>query len=260
MNIKYVSPSSNRAEGALTLKFLSRVKMYVSPRDYPNYVKHNPSHVDQLVMVPEGVQNYGKSKCMNWMLDNLWEDDTDAIIMLDDDIRGIMKHVKRGTDQPITEDEFYELCEVWVLLGKEWGCGMFAISPSSDPFVYDEFLPFRLHGYCDGQVTGWIQRNELRYDEELTIKEDVDFALQNWRKYHKCLRIDKYYPKSKSFGDNKGGCNDFRSSEVEKKQFKRMQKKWGSNIIRPNKPKAIKASKIRALGGAIKINLPLKGS
>lgn len=38
-----------------------------------------------------------------------------------------------------------------------------------------------------------------------------------------------------------------------------MQKKWGSQIIRPNKPTARKKSKIRSFGGAIKIKLPLKG-
>lgn len=65
--------------------------------------------------------------------------------------------------------------------------------------------------------------------------------------------------KANHSGDNTGGCNVFRSSEEEKRQFNIMQKKWGSSIIRPNKSQAKKKSKIKALGGAIKLNLPLKG-
>lgn len=259
MNIKYVSPSYKRPNGCLVLKFLSKIKVYVTPEEYPLYCKNNPGFEDRIVACPEGVQGNGKSKCMNWMLDTLWDDDTDAIIMMDDDISGMMKHIKNKKDEQITEDEYYELVENWVRLAKEWNCGIFALSPSSDPLVYDEFAPFRLHSYCDGQVTGWCQKNELRYDEELTIKEDVDFALQNWKKYHKCLRIEKYYPRSKAFGDNDGGCNVFRSEEEEKRQFNMMQKKWGTTIIRPNKPTAKKKSKIKGLGGAIRLNLPFNG-
>lgn len=39
-----------------------------------------------------------------------------------------------------------------------------------------------------------------------------------------------------------------------------MQEKWGSKIIRPNKPTAKKNSKIRGVGGAIRVNIPLEGA
>ena len=93
----------------------------------------------------------------------------------------------------------------------------------------------------------------------MTIKEDIDYALKSWQKYHKCLRIERFYLNVDSFGDNTGGCNDFRSSEEEKRQFKMMQEKWGPDVIRPNRSVARKNSKIKGLGGAIKLNLPYKG-
>lgn len=258
MNIKYVCPSYKRADECLVLNFLKKIKVYVTPEEYGDYCKYNKGCEDRIIACPEGIQGNGKSKCLNWLLDTQWDDNTDAIIMIDDDVSGIYKHIKNEKDELISEEEFYELVESWVILGKEWKCGIFALSPSTDPLVYDEFCPFRVHGYCDGQVTGWLWKNELRYDEELTIKEDVDFALKNWQKYKKCLRIEKYYPKSKAF-TNKGGCNEFRSKEEEKRQFKIMQKKWGSEIIRPNRPTGRKNSKIKSFGGAIKLNLPLEG-
>lgn len=258
MNIKYVSPSSNRAQGITTLDYVSRCKMYISREDYPDYVKYNPQHKDKFVVVPDGVQNHGKSKCMNWMLDNLWDEDTDAIVMMDDDWTCLKAHVIGDKDRVIPEEEFYELVEIYTQLAKDFKVGLWSFNLNSDPMTYDCFKPFRFHSYLDGQFTCWVEPNELRYDEELTIKEDVDFFLQNIAKYHKALRVDKYYPVCKGF-TNKGGCQDFRSAEEEKRQFNMMQKKWGSHIVRPNRPTATKNTKIRGYGGAIRIKLPLKG-
>lgn len=259
MNIKYASPSCNRAKGLKTLNYLSRIKMYISAKDYPAYCEHNPDHIDQFVVVPDGVQHRGKGICMNWMLDNLWDDQTDGIIVLDDDVTCMMKRHKTSKDEPVPEDEFYELCENWILLAKEWGVGLLSIGVTSDPKGYDEFAPFRQHAYMDGAFTGWVRNDGIRYSEDLSVKEDVDFALKQWQKYHRCLRIEKFYLRKDAFGDNTGGANDLRSSEVEKEQFKIMQQKWGADVIRPNRVSAKNASKIRGLGGAIRLNLPLKG-
>ena len=79
------------------------------------------------------------------------------------------------------------------------------------------------------------------------MKEDVDFFLQNIQKYHKALRVEKYYINKESF-TNEGGANAIRNSMLEKEQFKRMQEKWGSKIIRPNRPTAKKNSTIRGNG------------
>lgn len=259
MNIKYVSPSYKRPYTCSILRYLSKVEVYVSPEEYKEYLKCNKGHEKQIKKVPAGVQGKGKGHCLNWVLDNVWTDDLDAMIILDDDMECLMAHELNKKNSIVSEAEFYYLCEKYSLLAKEWGCGLWTVNLNSDPITYDCFKPFRLHAYCDGQFTAIVKNpSDIRYDEQLTVKEDVDFCLQHMEKYHKALRIDKYYPKAKSF-DNKGGCYDLRSEETEKEQFKLMQQKWGSQIVRPNRPKAKSSSKIRSLGGAIKINLPLKG-
>lgn len=259
MNIKYISPSYKRASKCSILKYLSKVVVYVSPEEYDDYIKHNKGKEKQIVKVPKGVQGKGKGHCLNWILDNVWDKETDAMIILDDDIECLMTHELNKKDSIVSESEFYYLCEKFSLLAKEFDVGLWTVNLNSDPMTYDCFKPFRLHAYCDGQFTGIVKNTkDIRYDESLTVKEDVDFCLQHMEKYHKALRVDKYYPKAKSF-DNEGGCFDLRNEETEKEQFKLMQQKWGSQIIRPNKPKASKKSKIRALGGAIRIKLPLKG-
>lgn len=260
MNILYVVPSYNRCDGVTTLNYLSKAKMYVSPEDYPKYVKCNPDWKDRIVEVPEGVQGKGKAHVMNWLLDNLWEDNVDGIMIIDDDVSTLMAHSINGTkeDYEIDEELFYELCEDYTLLAREWGCGMWSFGLNSDRFSYISYSPFKTHSYLDGGLQGFCKKDDVRYDEKLTVKEDVDMFLQQIQKYHKALRVDKYYWKKKSF-EGVGGSQAFRSEESEKKQFQLMQKKWGSDIIRPNRPKAKKKSSIRSYGGAIKLNIPLDG-
>lgn len=260
MNIKYLVPSYNRADGVTTLNYISKAKMFVSPQDYDQYIKHNPEHADRIVKVPDGVQGHGKAKVMNWLLDNMWDDDTDGIMIIDDDITTLRRHnIETGKDEDVEEEILYELVEDYTQLAYNWGCGMWSFGLNSDRFSYGCFMPFKLHSYLDGGLQGFCRKDDIRYDERLTVKEDVDMFLQQLYKYHKALRVDKYYWQKKSF-EGSGGSQEFRVGNVEKEQFKIMQKKWGSKVIRPNKPTAMKKEgSIRSLGGAIRLNIPLKG-
>lgn len=259
MKIKYVIPSYRRANSITTMDYLSRTVCVVSEDEIDEYRKKNP-HIDpnRFIECPREYQGHGKPKVLNWILDNLF-DDCDVLIELDDDIHAYMFHVKNGKDEKIPEDDVYEIFENNSRLAIEWGCAIWGLNINSDPLSYDEFKPFRLHGYIDGGTVAHVRDDGLRYDETLSIKEDVDFFLQNLQKYHKALRIEKIYVNKESF-TNEGGANAIRNEELEKEQFNRMQAKWGSNIIRPNRPIAVKNSKIRGLGGAIRLNIPLEGA
>ena len=259
MRIKYLVPSYKRAKTMTTLDYLDKAVAVVSEDEIEEYRKYNPGYSeDRFIVCPREYQGKGKPKILNWILDNCWDEETDAIIELDDDIHGYMVNVKNGKSRRLEADEVYEIFENNCNLAREWGCGIWGLNINSDPLTYDEFVPFRLHGYIDGGTVGHVIRNELRYDEELSVKEDVDYFLQNLKKYHKALRIEKYWIKKESF-TNEGGANAIRTSRLEKAQFKRMQEKWGSDVIRPNKPTAKEKSKIKGLGGAIKLNIPLEG-
>lgn len=119
--IKYCVPSYHRADGVTTLNYIQKAKMYVSPEDYDDYVKFNPKWADNIVKVPEGVQGKGKGHVMNWLLDNLWDDDTDAILFIDYDVSTLMMHRKNEKHYQVPEEEFYEICESLCRVAKEWG-------------------------------------------------------------------------------------------------------------------------------------------
>ena len=258
MRIKYLVPTYKRAKTITTLDYLGKAVAVVAKREIEAYRKAHPQFGDErFIVCPDEFQGYGKPKILNWILDTQFND-CDVVIELDDDIHAYMAHVRNGKDRQLDEQEVYEIFENNCILAKEWGCGIWGLSLNSDPISYREFQPFSLHAYIDGGTVGHVKKNELRYDEQLSVKEDVDYFLQNIQKYHKALRIEKYYINKESF-TNDGGANAIRTSELEKEQFQRMQQKWGSKIIRPNKPRAVKNSKIRGLGGAILLNIPLDG-
>lgn len=258
MKIKYIVPSYKRAKSICTLDYITKASVVIAENEYEEYRKYHPDYSeDRFIVCPNEFQGHGKPKVLNWILDNLF-DDCDVLIELDDDIHSYVAHMKNEKDRPLTEDEVYEIFENNSRIAQEWGCGIWGLSPNSDPMVYDEFKPFRLHAYIDGGTVAHVKKNELRYDESLSVKEDVDFFLQNIQKYHKALRVEKYYINKESF-TNEGGANAIRNSMLEKEQFKRMQEKWGSKIIRPNRPTAKKNSTIRGMGGAIRVNIPLEG-
>lgn len=264
MKINYLVPTWDRAESITTLKYLDKARAIVAPEQYDDYVRHNPE-IDpkRFIVAPDGVQGHGKSKCLNWMLDTQWEG-YDAIVHIDDDIVTYMRHLKLDTGtryieyEPIGQEDFYEIAENACGMAYDWGCGMWGLSINVDPLSYAEFMPFRTLGYIDGGTVGYVRDDGIRYDEQLTVKEDVDFFLQQIQRYHKALRIEKYCIKKGSF-TNEGGNQGFRTPELEQKQFQEMQRKWGSNVIRPNAAVAKNKSKIRGYGGAIRLNLPYEG-
>lgn len=262
MKIRYCIPSYHRAETIKTLNYVPNAYVYVSPDDYENYIKHNPKFKNQIIKCPEGIQGTpdGKGKCktMNYILDTEMPKN-DCIVFLDDDITCLMRKIHDGKDEKVSSEEFQELVENYCLLAYEWGCGMWSFNLNSDPLMYREFLPFCLHAYTTGAIQAFVRDDGLRFDTQFSMKEDIDMCLQQIQKYHKVLRVNKYYFRVKAFS-GKGGVHEFRNKEKEIEQFKKFQKKWGSNIVKLNKSTALKKSKIKEYNGAVKIKVPLSGS
>ena len=232
MNIKYVIPSYKRYDGLLTLEYLSKAKVYVSEEDYPlyteNYSKNN------FVKMPNEYQGKGKAIANNWILNKEWDEDTDAIVMLDDDIKGAKLWRFENNKIDLSEEDFYEICERSVSLAKEFGCGMFLFNRTGDRLQHNPSAPFRLHGVSNGALIGLVQNDGLRFDEKLTTSEDIDLQLQSMKKYHKVLLIERYYLDVMQW-TNEGGYQSIREGrKTDKRCRDLLQKKWGNKIVRTN--------------------------
>jgi hypothetical protein len=74
-----------------------------------------------------------------------------------------------------------------------------------------------------------IKPNNLKFDNNLKLKEDYDYTLQHIKEMGGCIRYGIYLNSFKHYS-NKGGAVDYRSSILEQKTIKYLISKWGECI------------------------------
>ncbi len=73
-----------------------------------------------------------------------------------------------------------------------------------------------------------IKPNELRFDDNLRLKEDYDYTLQHIQKVG-CIRYQKYLNSFRHYS-NSGGAVSYRTNDLEQKTISYLQQKWGECI------------------------------
>jgi hypothetical protein len=228
MRIKIFAPSYKRSEKSITQITYPFVKLVVREREADEYIKNG----NDIIVCPDSAQG-NISRVRNWILDNLFDDETDCIIIVDDDCKAI----SRWQDQENTkfsENELIDFCEKTSVVCNELGFKLWGLNTVTDKGAYREYTPFSFIQFIGCPFHAHIKGTELRYDENLPLKEDYDFTLQNIKKFGGCLRVNfANYDVKQS--EQEGGCANMRSLKKEKQQFYALQKKWGKDIIKRDK-------------------------
>jgi|TARA_R110002153_G_scaffold206691_4_gene359555 hypothetical protein len=228
MRIKIFAPSYKRSEKSITQITYPFVKLVVREREADEYIKNG----NDIIVCPDSAQG-NISRVRNWILDNLFDDETDCIIIVDDDCKAI----SRWQDQENTkfsENELIDFCEKTSVVCDELGFKLWGLNTVTDKGAYREYTPFSFIQFIGCPFHAHIKGTELRYDENLPLKEDYDFTLQNIKKFGGCLRVNfANYDVKQS--EQEGGCANMRSLKKEKQQFYALQKKWGKDIIKRDK-------------------------
>jgi hypothetical protein len=218
-------PSYKRADAAMTHKLFSKKRFVyvVREEEAESYRKFGY----QIKEIPKGaVSNIADTR--NWILDN---SDFRNIVMADDDISKILHLYKRDRitlDKNQIEAEIEKMFDLSYNLGISfWGMNLV-----QDPIGYSINKPFSFHTPILGPFCGHII-DEIRYDEDLSLKEDYDYFLQKVNKYGFCIRAN-FLSYQCDHQKMKGGCQEYRSIEEERKQQKMLQDKWGDKIVRYN--------------------------
>lgn len=255
MKIAFCCPSYRRPL-VKTAYYLPYVKIYIDKSDEENYRKQNKDY--NLVVCEDGVQG-NLPRVRNYILDQEFKNGADAVVIMDDDVSSCQRFIvaengfgyKRKT---IDKDEFKLLCEKYALLTYEWGLGAFSFNNTNQPMSFSHFKPFQTHALSLGPFVCHV-RNELRYDENLPLKEDYDMFIQQQNRYRGMLNIRSIYYNA-DIGVGAGGTATRRTVDREKEQQKLLIKKWGNKIVKPKKENSRKK-----LYGALcqDINIPIKG-
>ena len=219
--IGYYSPSYKRPNGVITQRRYSEAIYVVRESDADDYI--NNGH--KCWVVPDSAQG-SVCRIRNYILDNAPEE---KIVLMDDDISGIGKW-ERQIERVLNEDEFYQFCEIGFIMAEDLGVKYWGMNLLMDKGAYREYTPFSLKSVILGPFQAF-NNLDLRYDENLPLKEDYDLSLQVLNKYRKTLRFNAYHYIAKQH-TNLGGCADYRTREREKEQMDLLIKKWGSDIVK----------------------------
>lgn len=227
MKVKFYSPSYKRPEKSITQIHFPDVKLVVRESEAEEYIANG----NDVVICPDSAQG-NLCRVRNWILDNLF-DDADCIVLLDDDCSRIGRWEEQ-VQIKFNMNDLSEFAENVANLTKEMGFHFWGLNCVTDKGAYREYTPFGTLQYIGGPFQAHLKTSEIRYDEDLPLKEDYDISLQHIHKYGGCLRVNFAHYDVKQ-AEQEGGCATYRNLKKEKQQFFALQKKWGKDVIKRDK-------------------------
>ena len=180
-----------------------------------------------LLVIPEGkVSNLVNT--VNWILDNR---KSEYAIKVDDDTKAIWWLLNRKK-RKLSPEEITHFCNIGYQMAFDCGAGLWGMNVNNDPLAYQINKPFGFADMILGPWQGFVDM-DMRYDEELYLKEDYDLSLQVLHKHRKTFRFN-FLSYDVDHQKLPGGCQTYRTNEREQEQNLLLQKKWGSEIVRKN--------------------------
>jgi hypothetical protein len=183
MKIGYFSPSYKRPQKSITQIKYPFVKLIVKQSEAKEYLENK----NDIITCPDDAQG-NIAKIRNYILDKYLKD-FDAIVIIDDDCNGIGYWEKQKYNV-LNEIDLQEFFESMYILTKEFDFKLFGFNCVMDKGAYREHTPFSTTKFIGAPCSMILKGNECRYDEEIPLKEDYDFTLQNLKKYKGVLRAN----------------------------------------------------------------------
>ena len=201
-------------------KFFPSAKICIAFEEVDEYLEYFPE--SRLVGHPNDIVGTGPVR--QWVLDNF---KNNIVVMIDDDIDVCYSQV--GFKKRRIEDwrTIEALVERTAIAAKDSGARFFGYAVGSIPFSYEPFDPFSLCTWSDG-VIGIIGK-EVRYDTNLKLREDVDFALKTLQK-DRYVFIDTRFLFSHDRFTASGGNSAVRTESRHEQEMLHLKKKWKNHI------------------------------
>ena len=258
MKYKIFSPSYKRPDICSSHKYFHNVTYLVDESEFQAYKQVH----DKVIALPKGIQG-NVARVRNWAMDN-----EKNLLIVDDDYsenQGICRWelntapAESGCHRKkLTPGQAEEFIEMGFNLAHEMGVKLWGLNLNNDKGAYREYTPFSFSSVILGPFQAHID-NDLRYDENLPLKDDYDIGIQVLNKYRMVLRFNAYHYNCDQHG-KPGGCAAYRTMQSERDQNMALQRKWGSKIIQFDTG-ASKTHRKRELSYDINpiINIPIRG-
>lgn len=112
------------------------------------------------------------------------------------------------------------------------------VAPTANPFFWHPDKPVSTKNFIVGDFI-MIKPCDLRFDEQLRLKEDYDYTLQHLQKYGSVARENGILAVF-AHRTNAGGAVAYRTSKTEQEAIDYLKKKWPDNIRdNPRRPDEI---------------------
>ncbi len=224
MKVKFYAPSYRRPEKSITQKIYPFVTLVVAEEEADDYRENG----NVIQVVPNSAQG-NLCRIRNYILDNLFGD-ADCLVLLDDDCKAIT-YWEDQVLYEMTADQLDEFAEMGAILCQEYGFHFWGVNCLTDKGAYREHTPLSTVSYIGGPFQAHLKSSRIRYDENLPLKEDYDMTLQHCHQNGGALRFNFASYKVKQ-AEQAGGCAMYRNTKREEEQFKALQRKWGSEVVK----------------------------
>lgn len=223
MNYKVYCPTYKRVKIAKSHNlFLPEHFIYVVREEqYQEYKNAFPQC--EFMQIPRGTVK-DLTQTRNWILENKI---SDYVVQIDDDYTAFNWNFERKLIQLTPEQIHHQIVNL-IQLCLDAGTGMFGINTLTDPKAYSINKPYSWNCPILGPFQGIVD-TDMRYDEELFLKEDYDMSLQMLKKHRRIVRSN-FLSYAVDHLNAPGGCQDYRTIEEERRQNKMLKDKWGDVV------------------------------
>jgi RecJ-like exonuclease len=148
-------------------------------------------------------------------------------IQISDDIK---KVIPNKNFLEIKDTELQEVIDYNLSVMERFKATLVGIPPTSNSYFAKSL--YTLNTFIIGDFF-IVKPTDIRFDNNLTLKEDYDFTLQHISRGAKVIRTSKYLIDYAHY-KNKGGAVSYRNKTEELKNIEYLLNKWGNDIIRLN--------------------------
>ena len=171
------------------------------------------------------------------------------IVMVDDDY-SYVGHIEGHQRRRLGHEDIRHLLWEGATLARDLKTPLWGLQLQADPKFAREWAPFNTIAVVLAPWHAWTAErpDNLTYDEDLWLKEDYDMSLRVLHRYHRILRFNQYHYMVDHFNEA-GGVVGHRNMDEEVRQLHRLQRRWGSAVVKLELHSSVNP----------KINVPLVG-
>lgn len=200
------------------------------PTDALWFVRHGERvRYGQAGVKTVGVDGLSVTDSRQAVLQYAWHHKFDSVVMLDDDLRKLQHFdPAKGVKEPIDIPDALRYMNkvMW-----ENNLTYVGVGPTDNAYFVKK--PVHFDKYVRSAFVV-VKRTDpaIWYDPRFKVKEDYDFSAQHLERFGRIGRVDAILA-SFSYKTNGGGCQEYRTREVEQQAIALLLEKW-PNAVRLN--------------------------